>query len=190
MTQKPASSIVAAPPATVPEPRPFLFLDPRPVGVNPPEIDARGLDGLAVAAACDVPLLVRGLVNFTIAQQNGTALETGRRTPIVMSVLNRRRRSARAWIMAILSGMVDRPTLHALVKTWVPHLTATGSDAKAALAPGRTCIEYLRGAITASIFEQPADSLLPHARALHVLDTVLGVHLAALQEAARGVVAI
>lgn len=185
-----SAPIVAAPQATVPEPRPFLFLDPLPVGVKPPDIDARGLDCLEVACGCDVPLLVRGLVNFTIAQQNGTALETGRRAPIVMSVLNRRRRSARAWVMAILSGMVDRATLHALVKTWVPHLTATGSDARAALAPGRSCIEYLRGAITASIFEQPADSLLPHARALHVLDTVLAVHLAALREAARGEVAV
>lgn len=186
MLQKSALPHVAAPPATVPEPRPFLYLDPLPAGANPPVIDQRGLDCLELAAALDVPALVRGLVNFTIAQQNGRALETGRRTPIVISVLNRRRRSARAWVMAILSGLVDQATLHALVRTWAPHLTASGTDASAMLEPARACVEYLRGAITATIFDEPADNLLLHARALHVLDTVLSVHLAALREAARG----
>lgn len=189
MTQKSATAL-AATPATGREPRPFLYLDPQPLGANPPQFDERGRDCLQVAAACDIPALVRGLVNFTIAQQNGRALETGKRVPIAISVLNRRRRSARAWIMAILSGMADEPTLHSLVKTWAPHLTGAGSDAAAMLEPIGRCVEYVRGAITASIFEQPAENLLPHARALHVLETVLGVHLAALQQQARGTIAI
>ncbi|GAB4149153.1 MAG: hypothetical protein Fur0037_17500 [Planctomycetota bacterium] len=190
MTQKSALTIGAASSTHGPEPRPFLYLDPAPAGAHPPSIDPRGLDALGVAAASDVPALVRGLVNFTIARQNGTALESGRRTPIAMSVLNRRRRSARAWIMAVLSGMADRAALHALVRTWMPHLTASGGDAKAMLDPARECVEYLRGAITASIFDEPAENLLPHARALCALETVLSHHLLALVEAARGQVAV
>ena len=38
---------------------------------------------------------------------------------------------------------------------------------------------------TAVLFDQPEDNLLGHARALHVLETVLSVHLSAAEEALR-----
>jgi hypothetical protein len=167
------------------EPRPFLFLDPVRTTARRPVLDEVGRENLESCTIDAVPAIVRSLVDFTIAQQNRRALEHGNVQPIQLSVLNRRRRSARAWILAVLAGAVDAGTLHALTTQWIPTLTGTGPDLRRAAQPGRACLEFLRGAIAAQIFDRPAENLLPHARALHVLETVLGLHLAAVQDAAR-----
>lgn len=166
-------------------PRPFLYLEPArlPLRADHGEsIDAAGQHNLEVAAAAAVPVLVRSLVDYTIALQNRRALERGNPQPIHLSVLNRRRRAARAWILSILSGKVDAATRHAVATQWVPMLTGTGPDRQKAMRPGRVLIEFLRGSITACIFDEIAANLLPHARALHVLESTLSVHLAALQQ--------
>jgi hypothetical protein len=171
--------------AGIREPRPFLYLDPRPVGVTVPELDAEGLARLEDSVIDDVPMLVRSLVNFTIALQNRRELESGHRQPIALSVLNRRRRSARAWILAILSGKLDQATMHAVTTVWIPQLASSGPDLRRALRPGIAIFEFLRGAMTALLFDAPAENLLPHARALNVLETVLSTQLAAVHQIAR-----
>ncbi len=131
------------------------------------------------------PVLVRSLVNYTIELRNQQNRRAGFNQPIVLSVLNRRRRSARAWIQAILAGKVDRATLHAFTRTWMPQLAGTGPDIFRAAGASRRCVEFLRGAITALIFDRPANNLIPHARALRALETVLGVHLQAFRNAVQ-----
>lgn len=174
-------------PAAVREPRPFLQLAPARLPL-PADIsfgdDCRYLEA---AAGFSVPVLVRSLVDYTIALQNRRAIERGNPQPIQLSVLNRRRRAARSWILAILAGKVDAGTRHAVSSQWIPTLLGTGPDLTKAAVPGRTLVEFVRGGITACIFDEPAENLLPHARALHVLETVLSVHLAAIQQAARAV---
>ena len=164
------------------EPRPFLYLDPRPVPSSSSESPREGVDELAHRVLDEVPALVRALVNHTIAQQNRDSLRSGRAQPIPISVLNRRRRSARAWIVAILGGRTDRATLHALTHTWIPQLAGTGPEIRQSARTGYLCMEFLRGAITANIFGGPANNLVPAAKALYALDNVLGVHLQALRE--------
>lgn len=172
-------------PTTRPEPRPFLRVEPRPIPQAEANIDPIDVGLLATAVQDHVPAIVRALVNHTIALQNRRQLETGHSRPIAVSVLNRRRRSARAWIQSILAGRVDRPTLHALTHTWIPQLAGTGPEPARAVRTGIACMEFLRGAITAQVFDAPADNLVPEARALNALETVLGVHLQALREVVR-----
>ncbi|MEO6596846.1 MAG: hypothetical protein ABIP94_19045 [Planctomycetota bacterium] len=190
MTKSIASDVDASP-AGVRVPRPFLYLEPARLPLrkdgHSESIDAKGQQNLEVAAGSSVPLLVRSLIDYTIALQNRRALERGNPQPIQLSVLNRRRRAARSWILAILSGKVDGATRHAVATQWVPTLTGTGPDRESAVRPGRVLIEFLRGAITACIFDEIAESLLPQTRALHVLETTLSVHLAALHQVARSV---
>ncbi|MCA8973238.1 MAG: hypothetical protein KDC98_00885 [Planctomycetes bacterium] len=166
------------------EPRPFLFLEPRPATseVTFTAGDIALLDELT----CDsVAGFTRSLVNHTIAMQNRRALEHGNVQPIQVSVLNRRRRAARAWILAILAGRVDAGTLHAAATQWLPTLAASGPDLARSVAPATRLIEFVCGAVTARIFAAPAANLLPHARALHLLETTLASHLGAVREAAR-----
>lgn len=46
-------------------------------------------------------------------------------------------------------------------------------------------VEFVRGAVTACIFDQPAANLLSHAKALHALESTLSAHLAAVWHAGR-----
>ena len=172
-------------PTAVREPRPFLYLEPARLPCREDSVDAVGRRNLEAAAADTVPLLVRSLVDYTIARQNRRALERGNPQPIQLSVLNRRRRAARSWILAILQGKVDGATQHAVATQWIPTLTGTGPDLRRASGPGRTLVEFVRGAITACLFDEPAANLLPLAKALFALETVLSVHLAAIVQTAR-----
>ena len=169
-------STQSAAPASTParEPRAFSFLKPRLVTVRVI---------LMARADSSVPALVRAVVDHTIALHNEHGRESGYVQAIQVSVLNRRRRAARSWIQSILAGSVDAPTLHAIATQWLPTLAGNGRDAEFVTRTVRSCVEFVRGSITALLFDQPADNLLGNARALHVLETVLSVHLSAAEEA-------
>lgn len=170
------------------EPRPFLFLEPAPLPLRKNTIDAVGAAHLHAAAEGSLPMLVRALIDHTIERHNRRAQERGQTPqPIPVSVLNRRRRAARSWLLAVIAGKVDAPTRHAVATQWLPLLTGTGPDLRLAMRPARVLIEFVRGAITACIFDEPVANLLPEAKALHTLETTLAVHLAAVVHAARGV---
>ncbi len=167
------------------EPRPFLFLEPARLPLRPVAIDPIGLERLDAEVGEAVPALARSVVNYSIALQNRSALERGNRQPIQLSVPNRRRRAARAWLNAVIAGQTDAATLHAVGTQWLPVLCGSGPDARPAPAVARRFVEFVRGAITAHLFSEPCENLLPHARALHVLETVLAMHLAGAVTAAR-----
>jgi hypothetical protein len=184
MTKSPFSVPAAAP--STREPRAFAHLAPLLVTAEPPALDVGGRAFLAAKTGDHVAALVRGLVDHTIALQNRRALESGNRQPMQISVLNRRRRCARAWIQSIVSGDVDRATLHSVANHWLPTLAGNVADRRSMLRQVVSCFEYVRGALSGLIFDAPAENLLGHARALHVLETVLGLHLAAVQTVLRG----
>ncbi len=167
------------------EARPFLYLDPKPISTEETRVEARDLELLDRAVSGRVASLVRSLVNHTIELQNEKNRNIGRTQPIAVSVLNRRRRSARAWILSVLAGKTGADTLHAFTHTWMPQLAGTGPDIARAAGTGRRCIEFLRGMITALIFDQPTDNLIPQARALRALETALAVHLQAFRVAVQ-----
>jgi hypothetical protein len=167
------------------EVRPFLYLEPARLPLKDARVDVAAIGWLEQAAAPWIPQLVRSLVDFTIARQNRRALERGPVQPIQLSVLNRRRRAARSWLNAIVAGKTDAATRHAVATQWLPLLTATGPDLRASARFSRAIVEFVRGAITACVFDEPDDCLLPHARALHVLESALAAHLAAVHQAAR-----
>ena len=60
------------------EPRPFLFLEPARLPLRNGALDREGVAFLHAAAEAWVPMLVRSLVQFTIARQNRRELERGR----------------------------------------------------------------------------------------------------------------
>lgn len=181
---KPTTPAVA-PAAASREPRPFSYLTPRLVTVTPPAIDVGGRAVLEARASGYVPALVRALVDHTIALQNRRGLVSGNRQPIALSVLNRRRRAARSWVQAVLAGAVDRPTLHAAAVQWLPTLAGNLPNTQGALRTARSCVEFLRGAVTGLIFDTPAENLLGRARAQHVLEVVLAAHLGAFEASLR-----
>jgi len=158
------------------EPRPFLYLKPA-VAAPAEPVDARGVEQLQLAFEPRLPHVVRSIVNQTIARHNARSL---RPQPIQLSVLNRRRRAARSWMLAISEGRADGATCHQAATQWLPLLCGTGPDRTGLELPARQLIEFVRGAITACIFDEACDSLLPHARALHVLESTLAAHLAAV----------
>lgn len=174
-------------PAAVRVPRPFLFLSPARLPVTTGASFANDVRYLEAAAGQWVPVLVRSVVDHTIALQNKRAIERGNPQPISMSVLNRRRRAARAWLLAVLAGKCDAETLNTVRTQWMPMLTGNGHEAAKASRWSRSVIEFVRGAVTACIFDEPAADLLPHAKALHVLETVLAAHLATTLEPAANV---
>ena len=165
--------------------RPFLTLEPVAIPDElPPEV-VSGLTILNELVENDVQLVTRAIVGYTVANQIREQRAIGRTQGVPISVLNRRRRAARAWIVAILQGNVDAPNLRVVTSNWIPQLTGTGPDVTDAVCAGETLIEYVRGVISGSVMTDPADNLVPHAHALHALDTILGIHLQALREAAR-----
>lgn len=160
------------------EPRPFLYLEPAQVGA----VDPVGSDGLARALEPRVPHVVRGLVDFTIARHNARA---ARPRPIQLSVLNRRRRAARLWTLAIARGDAAASTCRQVATHWLPLLCAVGPDRSGLADAVRSLVEYVRGAVTALVFDEPSDSLASQARALHALEATLSAHLGAALEHAR-----
>jgi hypothetical protein len=96
--------------------------------------------------------------------------------------LNRRRRAARAWILVILSGELSDASLRSLTHSWLPQLSGTGPELALAVPAGKEFLEFLKGAITGLVMAEPKENLVPEAKALHALETVLGVHLQALRE--------
>lgn len=166
------------------ERRPFLKLSPLLVPREIPEEMAPGLEELENRVGDDVQIVVRALVNFTVSRQIVAQRAAGRAVGVSHGVLNRRRRSAREWILAIVAGRVDESTLRSLTHTWIPQLTGTGPDVVAAIEMGVELIEFVRGAVSALVMTELAESLVPHAKALNALETVLSLHLRALEGAA------
>ncbi len=178
-----------------PELIPFQWLAPQEVpSILGADISA-GLDDLEFFVGAHVQVLVRALVNYTLAWDQAVARQQGRQPAVGVEVLNRRRRVARSWLLAILGGKVQRETLEDLQGQWLPQLraqlrTTAAGDAGQSAIPCRNLVEFLRGAISALIMEQPADNLLPQAKALYSLETILAIHLQvaqASQEAAQAV---
>ena len=161
------------------QPRPFLFLEPRELleGAGPDPVGLRALH--EICEEC-LPLLVRSLVNHTIARSNEVAL---RPQPIAMTVLNRRRRAARSWLLAIVNGAVDAATSYQVAEQWLPLLCGTGPDRTHWIGAAQRLVEFVRGAITACIFDAPTENLLTQARALHVMETILAHQLAWIERA-------
>lgn len=172
--------------AVVREPRPFLYLKPARWPLPHAPSDAAGRALLEAAVAPFVPQLVRLVVDHTIERQNRRARARGHAQPIHVAVLNRRRRAARSWLLAIAGAAADAPTCHAVATQWLPLLCGTGPDLGGVVRPGRALIEFVRGAVTACLFDAPAANLLPAARALHALEQTLAAHLAVLLQNARG----
>lgn len=165
------------------ERRPFLRIEPRPTAVLP-ESAAAGLQALDEIVEEHVPALVQLLVAHTLEVQAGGNGGRRRMAPAV-SVLNRRRRAARQWIGAILIGRVDRETLHTVGHSLIPILAGAGPEVHTGERIGLECFEFLRGAVTARIFDRPAANLVPYAKALHAFETVLAIHLDAYERAVR-----
>ncbi len=155
---------------------PFTWLSGHDDPTTPLTAEAlRGITRLRRLAEGHVPVLVRGLVHLTSRPRNNSE-----RLGAVVSVLNRRRRAATEWLRAILDGGIDPSTLHNVRLVWMPALTGATNHADL-LADARTCIEYVRGAMTGLVMCRPEDNLVPDARSLHTLETVLSLHLGALE---------
>ena len=164
--------------------RPFLYTTPVRFPCPLPAEVHDGLAELEQRVGEDVQGIVRSLVNYTVSVHNARTRATGSGSATTVSVLNRRRRAARAWVLAILTGRVDGTTLHTLTHTWLPQLIGTGPDTSLAVAPGERLVEFLRGNISARVMDEPADNLVLHAKALHGLEVVLGIHLQAVRDQA------
>lgn len=165
------------------EHRPFLRLEAIDVPPGLPPSARAGLPLLAELLMDEVASLVRSLVNYTVTDQNEARRRRGRAEGVTLSVLNRRRRAARSWIVTILAGQVDRATLHSIAHSWLPQLCGTGPGLRDAKAPATRYVEFLRGLMTAHVMRRVAENLVPEAKALHALETILGIHLGALAEA-------
>lgn len=164
--------------------RPFVWLDPQRIVHRLPASAERGLAYLQFFAEADVQVVVRSLVDLSVALQN-PAQRPFVRSPGI-SVLNRRRRAALLWVNAVLDGDVSAETLRQLTHSWLPQLAGSGPDLRLAARRGRALVEYLRGTLTASVFDRDTDGhLLREASALHALECVLGAHLRAMQIVAR-----
>ncbi len=175
----PANVTLPVPTSRVP--RPFSWLQP---AHSLSSTALRGLGDLRELTADSAALLTRGLVEFSLHDGRTLNLVAQRRSPSV-SVLNRRRRAARLWIIAILNGQCDEETTRAVTRSWLRQLAGTGPDPKLAVDAGRRFLEYLRGAFTALLFDSSAPNLVPQARALSALEGVLAVHLHAIDALAE-----
>ncbi len=165
------------------ERRPFLFVDAIDVPRRLPSSAQDGVRLLARLLMHEVGTLVRSLVNYTVACQNEERRREGRPQGVSLSILNRRRRAARSWVLTILKGHVDRSTLHTVVHSWLPQLCGTGPGIRDARAPARRYVEFLRGLMTSHVMGRVAANLVPEAKALHALETILGIHVRALEDA-------
>lgn len=154
------------------ERRPFALLQPRSGGALPSEA-VRGLPRLRLRVEPLVPALVRGLVAIAA---HPTSL-TGATTDLIGS-LNKRRRAATEWMRAILEGGVDAATLRSVAEVWLPQLIGGSPDVVRRKA--QSCIEYIRGAMTGLVMTRPEDNLVPEARTLFAVDSILAQHLGAV----------
>lgn len=154
--------------------RPFQWLEPR-IADRRRDAEAFGsnLGYLQILTAHDDLRIARSLVEHSLRRMHS------RFAPPITQV-NRRLRAARLWLNAVLAGDVSPRTLGHVRDAWLPILS--GVDDGDTLDPqeGRDTVEFLRGALCASIFDRPWPSLLRQARALHALETVLGAHLQAV----------
>jgi len=157
--------------------RPFVWLESSPITEVLPADAAAGLPELEAYLGQQVPLLMRSLVDFTLVDSQD---RTSRRA-VSASVRNRRRRCAGLWIHAILAGSVEPGMLESLVHTWGPQLAGTGPLPARALRKTKNCLEFLRGAMTGMICSLPEANLVPQAKAIHCLETVLAIHLRAIE---------
>jgi hypothetical protein len=154
------------------ERRPFTELAPRESGAVLPDEAARGLPRLRLRVEPQLPALVRGLVAIAADPASFTDERA-----FQITALNRRRRAATEWLRAILDGAVDAATLRDVAEVLLPALIGGGKAGVRARA--RVCVEYVRGAMTGLLFARPEDNLVPEARSLFALETVLGMHLGA-----------
>ncbi|MCA8942297.1 MAG: hypothetical protein KDB80_07015 [Planctomycetes bacterium] len=180
MTTKLAAPAVSDP--NTREARPFAWLSSA-TALSPTAI--RGLPDLRYMTEDSFAALARSLADFSLRIQRPLDLVSAHRAPIV-SIRNRRRRAATLWVVAILAGRCDKSTLRSLANSWLPQLAGTGPDVVAAAGSGRKLIEFLRGLMTANLFDRSAANLVPQARALAALDGILAVHLDAVERARRG----
>lgn len=157
------------------ERRPFTQLEPKrpqPGHGLPPEA-ARGLPRLRLRVEPQVPALVRGLVAIAASPASLTDDSTS-----LIGALNRRRRAATEWVRSILDGAIDASTLRDVAQTWMPALI--GGDPETVRQRAQVAIEYVRGAMTGLLLVRPEDNLVPEARSLFALETVLSMHLGAV----------
>lgn len=164
------------------EPRPFARLEPTAI---PPQLPASARDGLVLLedfVQRHATMLMRSLVGFSFS--NPDQRRAGPSHQQAASVLNRRRRAALEWIQAILAGRIDGSTLHSLAHSWIPQLAGTGPELARCVDRASEFIEYLRGAVTGLVMDRPQASLVPEAKALYALETILAVHLQAVCDAA------
>lgn len=168
------------------ERRPFLRLEPQQAGPISDEV-AETLPGVRQVLQPEMPGLVRAVVDHSIRFQNAQRREQRRITPdaISLPVLNRRRRAARMWLQAILHGRVDPVTRHSVGHQWLPQLAGTRADGTTPSVIGRKFLEYVRGLLIASVGDRPAANMLPIAKQMHAIESVLAVHLAAFAAATR-----
>jgi hypothetical protein len=81
-------------------------------------------------------------------------------------------------VLAFAVGRIDAAPRHAAATQWLPLLCGSGPNLATVGRPAQVLIEYVRGAMTACIFDEACDNLLPEARALAVLEGALAAHLA------------
>jgi hypothetical protein len=165
--------------------QPFLRLQPRALPAAAAAELASSLPAFTAALDGAVPRLARCLVQFSVAASNARQRRAGRAAGVSTSVLNRRRRAARAWLEAVAAARVDAPALHAVATQWLPQLIGCGPDLHLAANPGRALVEFVRGLVAGCIFDTPGDNLLPEAHAVHAAETVLAAHLQAFQAAVQ-----
>lgn len=164
------------------EPRPFARLEPTAI---PAQLPASARDGLGLLedfVQRHAPTLMRSLVGFTFS--NHDERRAGPTPAQAASVLNRRRRAALEWIQAILAGRIDAGTLHSLAHSWIPQLAGTGPELERCVERASELVEYLRGAVTGLVMDRPQPNLIPEAKALHALETILSIHFQAVRDAA------
>ena len=184
MTTRLKERVERTAPAPVPTRVQRLWLKPQRVQHELPDMAERGLAYLQIFAEADTAAMMRTLVRFSVEIQSPAERPFVRAPGI--NVLNRRRRSALLWINSILDGNVSPEALRQLTRVWLPQLAGCGHETQRAARRGRAFVEFVRGLMTASIFDQQADDLLRHAKALYTLETVLGANLRAIQLVASG----
>lgn len=154
------------------ERRPFAKLQPKAVGTLSSEA-VRGLPRLRLRVEPAVPVLVRGLV--ALATNPASLIDDGKG---LVSSMNKRRRAATEWVRSILDGSVDAATLRNVAEIWLPGLI--GGSADAVRRRAYVCVEYVRGAMTGLVMARPEDNLVPEARTLFAIDSILALHLGAV----------
>ena len=169
-----------------PERRPFLRLEPRAAEPMTDEI-LETLPALRRELYPELPGLARAVVDHSVRFQNAQSRRQPRTTPTAISLpmLNRRRRAARLWLQAILYGRVDPVTRHAVAHQWLPQLAGVTADGTTPPTVGRRFLEFVRGLLIASVADRPSANLVPIAKQMFAIESVLSVHLGAFAAVSR-----